>query len=113
MDTSGIFKKTQIHNKKLVISDVKTIKKKQLIKYVQYLFNTYNNIFMDYGTDIEKIQSKLSKKTKSNIVDIINFSIETRDIDSSKIQVYIKGVEDIDKNLIKIKVKKTVNKIIQ
>jgi alpha-amylase/alpha-mannosidase (GH57 family) len=112
-DKSGIFKKTQIMNEKIVEDNVKFIKKEQLIEYIQFLINKYTvSLFSDYGDTKEMIIKKIKRKTKINIVDIINYNLFSKDI-KQNIKLAIKGIDENSKDLIKVKVTKTVNKIIQ
>lgn len=112
-DKSGIFKNTQIMNEKIVENNVKFIKKEQLIEYIQFLINKYTvSLFSDYGDTKEMIIKKIKRKTKKNIVDIINYNLFSKDI-KQNIKLAIKGIDENSKDLIKVKVTKTVNKIIQ
>lgn len=112
-DKSGIFNNIQVKNEKIVEENIKTIKKKQLIEYIKYLLNKYTvTIFSDYGDTKDRIIQKLKNKTKSSIVEIINYSLFSKDINQS-IKLSIKGIDENSKDLIKVKVTKTVNKVIQ
>lgn len=111
-DKSGVFKNTQIMNEKIVEDDVKFIKKEQLVQYIQFLINKYTvSIFSDYGDTKEMIVKKIKRKTKRNIIDIINYNLFSKDI-KQNIKLAIKGIDENSKDLIKVKVTKTVNKII-
>ena len=111
-DKSGVFKNTQIMNEKIVEDDVKFIKKEQLVQYIQFLINKYTvSIFSDYGDTQETIVKKIKRKTKRNIIDIINYNLFSKDIKQS-IQLSFKGIDENSKDLIKVKVTKTVNKVI-
>lgn len=112
-DKSGIFENTQIMNEKIVENNVKLIKKEQLIEYIQFLINKYTvSLFSDYGYTKEMIIKKIKRKNKKNIVDIINYNLFSKDI-KQNIKLAIKGIDENSKDLIKVKVTKTVNKIIQ
>ncbi len=112
-DKSGIFDNKQIKNEKIIEENIKVIKKKQLIEYIEYLLNKYSvSLFSDYGDTTEIILKKLQNKTKSKLVEIINYSLFSKDINQS-IKLSVKGIDENSKDLIKIKVTKTVNKVIQ
>ena len=112
-DKSGIFNYTQVKNEKIVEENKELIKKKQLIEYIDFLLNKYSvTIFSDYGDTKDTILNKLQKKTKSKLVEIINYTLFSKDIKQS-IKLSIKGVDENSHDLIKVKVTKTVNKIIQ
>ena len=112
-DISGIFYNKQVKNEKIVEDNIKVIKKKQLIEYIEYLLNKYSvTLFSDYGDTKEIILKKLQNKKKSKLVEIINFTLFSKDINQS-LKLSVKGIDENSKDLIKIKVTKTVNKVIQ
>lgn len=112
-DKSGIFDNKQIKNEKIIEENIKVIKKKQLIEYIEYLLNKYSvSLFSDYGDTTEIILKKLQNKTKSKLVEIINYALFSKGINQS-IKINIKGLDENSQELIKVKVTKTVNKVIQ
>lgn len=93
-------------------ADIKKITKKDLENYMNYLKIRFPTILQlsNVNKSQKEYMNSILRKTKANIIDIINFHIEMKNVKSSY-DVQIKGTPVPE--LVNVYVKKTVNKIIK
>jgi hypothetical protein len=99
----------QLNNYKIVWTDPKNISKKDLINYIIYLKIIFPNIFKNQNERFNKFIKLVSRKTKIDIIDLINYYVNNRFTNVS-FKTVIKGTSHPE--LIKVYVKKEVHKVI-
>ena len=99
----------QLDHYKLVYTDPKKVSKEDLINYIKYLKTVFPNIFKNQNEQFDKFIRGISRKTKIEIVNIINYYVKDRNTDVSFNKI-IKGTSHPE--LIKVYVKKEVYKVI-
>lgn len=96
---------------KILISsaaDKNKFKKHDLMNYITHLRNKYNNIF-DTHSSFEKFYKKTSKENKLQIVEIINYYVDLKNIKTT-IKTQIKGTKYPE--LVNVYIKKEVRKVV-
>lgn len=90
------------------VADKKKFKKQDLMNYITHLQNKYNTIF-DTHASFEKFYKKTSREKKLQIVEIINYYVEVKNIRTT-IKVQVKGTKYAE--LVNVYVKKEVRKVV-
>ena len=90
------------------IADKKKFKKQDLMNYISHLQNKYKTIFETHAS-FEKFYKKTSRVKKLQIIEIINYYIEVKNIKTT-IKVQVKGTQYPE--LINVYVKKVVRKVV-
>lgn len=94
-----LYAKNIIDNNEKIMSDVKLIKKKDLLNYALFLNKKYKKML-----DIDVLKTK----TKQKIIDEINFKLDTKHIE---LKVYSTITGTSNPNLVKVSVQKIVHKV--
>jgi hypothetical protein len=102
-------KNKQLNNYKIVWSNPKNVLKKDLINYIIYLNLLFPNIFKHQSDHFDKFLKMVNRKTKTDIVDLINYYLTNKSKNVSY-KAVIKGTNNPE--LVKVYVKKEVHKVI-
>lgn len=90
-------------------TDPKDVLKKDLINYMFYLKYVFPNIFQHHNNDFEGFIRKTNRKTKLEIIRLINYYVNTKHIK----EVFKKKIKGTDfPELVNVYIKKDVNYII-
>jgi len=90
------------------VTDMKKFKKQDLLNYITYLQNKYKTIFEAHAS-FEKFYKKTSREKKLQIVEIINYYVEVKNIKTT-IKLQVKGTNNPE--LVSVYVKKVVQKVV-
>ena len=101
-----------IDNYKLILDEktMKKVLKRDLMNHINYLDMRFPKMFETQKKSDESFFSKISRKNKTDIFDIINYYVENRNVKISY-NTKIKGTSYPE--LVNVYIRKTVNKIIK
>lgn len=101
-----------IDNYKLRLDDktMKKVLKKDLINYLNYLDLRFPKMFETQKKSNDSFLTNISRKNKKDILDIINYYVENRNI---KVSYNTKVKGTLYPELVNVYIHKTVNKIIK
>jgi len=100
-----------LENESLPIDEksITKVKKIELINYLTLLNKKYPLMFKNHK-NFKTFLKSTQMKTKSEIVDIINYYVKTKNIDID-LELKIKGVNKELRDLVSVSVKKVVHKV--
>lgn len=99
-------------NKDFKISKTKAISKifkRDLMNYIIYLNLNFPTMFMHHKT-FTTFFNNVQRKTKAEIVDVINYYADNKNINQTPYEIVIKGTSNPE--LVNVNIKKEVKKII-
>nr|QOI90379.1 hypothetical protein HWQ62_00242 [Pyramimonas orientalis virus] len=100
---------TLIKNYKIVSGNTKEISKKDLMHYLVFLREVFPNIYQNQNHVFDKFLKKTQRKTKGEIIQLINYYLDTRNTNET-FEAVIKGTKYPE--LVKVYVKKEVHKVV-